>query len=214
MEIITKLSHNIIINLTKKYELYLKNECIDIIQLKDICNLFKIKNKVEENVSLNEIDCGSPNFKSVSPKNGTNKKTYKSTEEILFSEEFRKKYDFFIKIVYVCMRMDVEIFNITDEIATFKNNYQLLKSLECYKKQLIEEHFKLLKKQYKNISQKIDTDYESYFSSYITKIKKTDQITSLINKLIVSNTLEKTDSLLTLILPYFYSYTEYIEEYN
>nr|AEX62968.1 hypothetical protein mv_R764 [Moumouvirus Monve] len=45
-------------------------------------------------------------------------------------------------------------------------------------------------------------------------IRIIDKIMSSINKLMDSEVLEKTDTLLSLILPYFFTYTEYIEEYN
>ncbi|AEX61468.1 hypothetical protein c7_L404 [Megavirus courdo7] len=45
-------------------------------------------------------------------------------------------------------------------------------------------------------------------------IRIIDKIMSAISKLINTNTFDKTDTLLSLILPYFFTYTEYIEEYN
>jgi hypothetical protein len=224
MEETTKLSTNIITTLDKTYRKFIKNECMDILQLKNICNLFKNKtNKANEEIPLSDINLSSPTF--VNEKT-TTKKTQKSAkskptpssqltqEEILTSVDFRKRYDFFIRVVYSCLKMDVDIFDIEDDVATLKNNYKLLKSLEMSKKKLIEEHYGLLKAQFKNLGEKLDPEYETYVRTYITKIKIIDKISGSIQKLFESGVFAKTDNLFSLILPFFYSYAEYIEEYN
>lgn len=206
---LSRMSMGIIKIIDKQFNEYIDEECLDIIQIKNICNLYKIKSNTENSVTLSEINLSSPDFKKV-----LTKIQKKNQTDILKTDEFVKKYSFFIRILYACLKINIDLFDITDEILTLKNNYQLMKALETKKKQLITDHLTILKTQHKNITQKIDTDYEDFFSNYIAKIKIIDKITGYVNKLIKSGIFDKTDNLLTLILPYFYTYTEFIEEYN
>jgi hypothetical protein len=207
---LSRMAMGIIKIIDKQYNEYIDDECLDIIQIRNICNLYKTKpNSNNRSISLSEINFSSPEFKKISTKIQK-----KNQADILKSDEFNKKYSFFIRTIYACLKTDVELFNINDNFMTLKNNYQLIKSLESKKKQFITEHLAILKVHYKNTSQKIGPDYETYFNNYITKIKIIDKIIMFINKLIKGNVFEKTDNLLTLILPYFYTYTEFIEEYN
>mgnify|MGYP005847801399 CR=1 FL=1 len=204
------MSIRIIKIIEKKYFEYFDDKCLDIIQIKNICNLYKIKSLSSDSISLDKLTISSPNFKKIK----LNKSAKKNQLNILKSPEFTKKYSFFIRILYACLKIDIDLFDINNDIITLKNNYHLIKSLESKKKQLISEHLTILKYQYKNISQKIDTDYVNYFENYIVKIKIIDKIMTSINKLIQNDVLDKTDNLLSLILPYFYTYTKFIEEYN
>lgn len=209
---LSRMSMGIIKIIDKEYSEFMDDDCLDLIQIKNICNLYKTKsnNKAIESISLTEIQFSSPEFKKINTK--ANKK--KNQNQILVSEEFTKKYAFFIRIMYACLKMDVEIFNISTVIVTIKNNYQVIRALEARKKQLLTDHINILKLQYKNSAQHIDKNYENYCANFLTKIKIIDKITIGLNKLIKANILEKTDNLLTLILPYFYTYTEFIEEYK
>ena len=110
--------------------------------------------------------------------------------------------------------MDIEIFDMSDEFATLKNNYKLTKSMEYRKKKLIEEHYLILKEQYKYMNKKLDDNYEAYVSEYILKIKIIDKMIGSIDSLIQSKVFERTDNLFSLIIPYFYTYVSIIEEYN
>lgn len=204
-----KMSKGIIKFLNIKYKVYIDAECFDIIKIKEICNLYNIKSSDQDSITLSEITITSPEFKKVSPK-----ELKKNHSEILKSPEFIKKYSFFIKMLYACLKMGVELFNIDNNIIILKNNYQLIKSLELKKKQLITHHLLLLKTQSKNITHKIDSEYEDYFQKYIVKIKIIDTLMGHIHTLIKSEVVVKTDNLLTLILPYFYNYTNFIEVYN
>ena len=206
---ISRMSIGIIKIISKKYSEYI-DDCLDIKHIKNICEIYKFKPDTNNSVGLSEINFSSPNFKkSADKKNNKN-----NHGRVLKSPEFIKKYAFFVRIIYACLKMDVNLFDIKNNILTLKNNYQLLRALEIKKKELLVEHINILKNQYKNISQKISIEYESYHDQYIMKIKIIDKISSSVDKLIKSDVFEKTDNLLTLILPYFYTYTEYIEEYN
>ncbi|QGR53820.1 hypothetical protein [Moumouvirus maliensis] len=205
---LTRMSNGIIKIMSKKYSLYKSNECFDIMQIKNICNLYKAKNQSNESVRLSEINLSSPEFKSFDPK------INKNNLEILKSTEFSKKHSFFIRVIYACLKIGVELFNDGDEFVTLKNNYQLIKSLENKKKQIINEHITILKTQYKLADQKVSQNYDIFLKQYTMNIRIIDKIMSSVNKLIDSSVVDKTDTLLSLILPYFFTYTEYIEEYN
>jgi hypothetical protein len=197
--------------INEQYMEYIENECIDVIQINNICNLYKTKSSDLDSINLDEIQFSTPDFKSG---NKIDKSTRKKHQNILNSAEFKKKYAFFVRIIYACLKMDIAIFDIVNGVATLKNNYQLIKSLEIRKKGFLNEHLLIIKYQLKNVSKTINEDYETYLKDYVTKIKIIDKITGSINKLIDTEVFSKTDNLFTLILPYFYVYTEYIEEYN
>lgn len=206
---LSRMSLAIIKIIDKQYNEYIDDECLDIIQIRNICNLYKVKTTSNNSVTLSEINLSSPEFKKIS-----NKIQKKNQDDVLKTDEFMKKYSFFIRIIYACLKINIDIFNIDDNILTLKNNHQFIKSLEASKKILIAEHLAILKTQYKNISQKINDEYEIYYRTYLVKIKIIDKIITAINKLIIEEVFDKTDNLLTLILPYFYTYMEFIEEYN
>jgi hypothetical protein len=204
---LSRMSLSIIKMIDNQYGEFIDDECLDMIQIKNICNIYKVKSTNLNSVALNEINFSSPEFKKM-PQN-------KIQTNILTSTEFQKKYSFFIRIIYSSLKMNITIFDITDNIVTMKNNYQLIKSLEVKKKNLISEHVTILKNQHKNSTQQLNfLDYENYLKDYLVKLKIIDKIIELVRKLINNDIVEKTDNLLSLILPYFYTYAKYIEEYN
>ncbi|BCS83010.1 hypothetical protein QLL95_gp1113 [Cotonvirus japonicus] len=205
---LARVSINIIKILNSRYDEYIRNECIDIIQIKSICSLYKTKKPSSDSVSLSDISFSSPEFKKYT------EKTNKNYMNVITTQEFIKKYSFFVKIIYACLKLDIGLFNIDKDILILKNNYQLIKTLEIKKKQLLFEHINILKNQCRNITENIGDEYDNYLENYLTKIKIIDKIYTLLNKLIKQNILENRDNMLSLILPYFYTYPEYIEEYQ
>lgn len=204
-----KMSICIIKILNEKYNNYILEECLDIIQLINICNLYKNKYTNINSITLDEINITTPNFEKIKINNKMKKQI-----DLLKSDDFKKKYSFFIKIIYSCLQMNVDIFNINNGILTLKNNYQLIKSLEINKKSLFLEHINILKSYCKKCYKNIYNEYNKYSHEFIIKIKILEKIINSISSLIESHVFEKTDNLFSLILPFFYSYTEYIEEYN
>lgn len=206
---ITRMSSGITKIINERYADFIDNECIDIVQIKNICNLYKNKNKSKniKSITLSELIISSPDLKK------TVSRKSKNQYSILKTEEFEKKYNFFVKIIYSCLKMNIDIFDVNENVLTLKNNYELNKALVTKKKQILLEHMSYLKKYYKKVSQEVDTEYESYVMEYITKIKIIERIKKSINKLINTGVLSKSDNMLTLILPYFYKYTEFIEQY-
>lgn len=206
---IEKMAVDIVKIIDKNYEEYIDDDCLDVSHIKNICNLYKTKSNISHSVSIDDINFSSPEFKRM-----TTIKEARRHTDILKSGEFVKKYRFFIRIIYFCLRIDIEIFNIDNDIITLKNNYQLIKAFEAKKKSLIANHIEILRNQYKNITMHIGEDYDLYVEEQMSKLKMIDKIMMYINKLIKAQVFGKTDNMLTLILPYFYKYTEYIEEYN
>lgn len=204
----SNMSSGIIKLLNEKYDSEVVQDCLDITQLIGICNLYNSDDKcASASVSLGDIDFSSPTFKKKS----------KSTANILESKEFKKKYAFFVKIIFACLKTNVELFDVTDSCNTvvIKNIYSLVKSIELTKKKLIMEHIELLKICHRSIAQKIgDTYFDEFIPNFIAKNKVIDKILESIKKLIKMGTINNTDNLFTLVLPYFYTYTKYIEEYN
>lgn len=183
------------------------DDCIDITQIKSMCNLYQNKNSENIVISIGDIIFNSPEYTKNFCKN-INKKN------ILESNEFIRTYTFFLKIIYACLKIEVEIFDIGNDIVTLKNNYQLMKALKNKKKELICEHINILKNQIKKFHYELSDDYILFNSQFISKIKVIDKISYYIDKIIKSEKSYKTSNLLSLLLPYFYKYAEFIEEYN
>lgn len=205
---LSNMSIDIIKIINTEYKNYIDDSSMDIIYIKNICNLYENKPKHHKNIQLNEIIFTSPDFKKITD---TKNKKYL---EVIKSADFKKKYSFFIKIMHACLKIGVEIFDIGDDIAILKNNYQLIKALETRKRKVLADHIIVLKNQYKNTSQPVHESYDKYNEDCITIIKIIDKLIGFINKLVKTDIFDKSDNLLTLILPYFYIYTEFIEEYN
>lgn len=179
-----------------------ENECFDIDQIKILCKLCKIKNTSESKIDLTDITFSTPDIKKI---------TCKENKQILVkinTPEFQKIYSLFIKILYSCLKLEVEIFNTDkDNCYTIKNNYQLIRSIELRKKKDILEHIEVLKMNIKKISSSDTIMYEKHVNDHLVKMK-------ILNKLIGwISVFEKNNNLFSLILPYFYKYTQYIEEY-
>lgn len=179
-----------------------ENECFDITQIKIFCKLCKTKNTTKSAIPLSDITFSTPDAKKI------NYKENKQTLEKINTPEFQRVYCLFIKILYSCFKLEVEIFDVNkDNFATIKNNYQLIKSIELCKKKYILEHIEILKSNQKKLSSTDLLVYEDYVAEYLVKMK-------ILNKLIGwISILEKNNNLFSLILPYFYKYTQYIEEY-
>lgn len=179
-----------------------ENECFDIDQIKILCKLCKIKNTSESKIDLTDITFSTPDIKKI---------TCKENKQILVkinTPEFQKIYILFIKILYSCLKLEVEIFDTDkDNCYTIKNNYQLIRSIELRKKKDILEHIEVLKTNIKKVSSTDTIIYEKHVNDHLVKMK-------ILNKLIGwISIFEKNNNLFSLILPYFYKYTQYIEEY-
>ncbi|AEX61469.1 hypothetical protein c7_L405 [Megavirus courdo7] len=88
------MSNGILKILSKKYKYYMDNECIDLIQIKMICNLSKTKSKSNESIRLSEINLSSPEFKTFDPK------LSKNQIDMMKSQEFIKN-NLFLFVLYL-----------------------------------------------------------------------------------------------------------------
>ncbi len=195
----------------EKYSKYNEKECLDIVQIKNFCGLYKSKNipnSSNNKMTLSDIDFSSPGIDKIKKNNSKTRQNISKLNTI----EFQKIYSLFIKLLYSCLKLNVDIFNEKSDndniFCTIKNNYQLMKSIDSCKKKFIGEHIDILKNQYKNMSTSDINSYENYIKEYLLKLQIFGRLTGWIN------IFEKNDNLFSLILPYFYTYTEYIEEYT
>lgn len=189
--------------LDKQYEDYDRDTFIDYIQIKNICQLYQ-SNESDHSENLSDMVFSSPEFSSSVANN---------TGNVLTSKEFIKKYTFFVKTLYAFLKIEVDVFHTKNNILIFKNNADICKSLLDKKKKLINEQIHILKNISKTLDSKFPSDYEDDVHNFNTKMKIIDKLLASMNKLISNKIISKKDSLLTLILPYFYKYNKIIEEY-
>ncbi len=183
-----------------------KNDYLDIEQIKSICKLSCPKNDniSVDSVSLNDITFDTPEF--------VRDKKSKKSQDPLKSEEFKKRYDFFIQILYCCLKLNIEIFD--SEHLILINNYHLIKAIETKKKKYIRVHIDKLKELYKSSSEQTSDSYFTFIDNYKRTITTLDGLLKSVKKLVDNKILDLMDNLQTLVIPYFYKNTEYIEEYN
>lgn len=171
--------------------------CLDIIKIQNICEIHESKKEsfdTEEESSTN-IEITSPCFQDV-------------------ENEFQKKYSFFIKIIHSCLKLKIKIFDCQDDVAVLKNNYDLITTLQKYKKRLIANNIRILREMYQEINQPIVPQYDVYHQEFYLKLCITQQILSNVRKLVSRDVLKKNDNLLSLVMPYFYKRCRFIEEYK
>jgi hypothetical protein len=206
---ITKMASAIITILKRDYDL----ESLDVKQIVDFCSLYEETNhkssrrKKHMDESTEEIIFSSPQFEKIT------RKTPKHNLSIE-SEEFVKKYSFFTKIIYACLRLDVKIFQETSSGEILKNIHQMVKAIEARKKTLINEHIDILRSHFQNPEEDIGEDYVSYLTSYTKKIKILQDIRNTIKKLYERSILSKNDNMISLLVPYFYTRIKCIERYS
>lgn len=200
---INNISNEIVSILKSRYSKYIKMECVDIIRLIDVCKL-NITESNGKNINLSEIILESPDLSSV--------QVEKQIKNIRTNKSFLKYSDVALRLVHACLKLNVEIFDITEDNVMLKNNYRLIASIDNRKKALIIDHINQLKKYAKN-SKLVMTNYitNSKFNGEINILEK---IKKSINDMILHKTFNNSDNILTLVLPFFYIYQEYIEVYS
>lgn len=200
MDLSTIIS-NIICVLDTKYADH--DDCIDIKQLRKICALYNPK-KIRKPVgSVDDIEFSTPDYSKIEPKKGKKEKVKCDIN----TPEFKKVYTLFVKIVYTCFELNVSIFDDRDEAFIMKNNYCLIKAIKTTKKAMIQDHISKLSQQKKTGALEMN-EYETYSSTFISKMKICDKLIGWIELF------DTSDNLFNLILPYFYTYNKYIEEYE
>lgn len=197
-------ARNIVRVLEEKYSEYIEAGSIDITQIINICNVDDGEESVNS-IELSDIEFSTPEFSN------TNIKKHSTTKK---SKEFKRRYAFFVKLLYACLKLRVRIFSISGDTMILKNNHNLIKALDSKKKKLIDEHIQLLQNQRSNISNRLTEKYPGYIERFVTKIKIIEKVIASLESIIEDGIIDRCDNLLKLLLPYFYVYTEYIEEYR
>lgn len=191
---------------------------IDIQQLRNICMLYQNKylDKIDDSQSTYYQDTERiPKLETVKSDKKThlNIQSFITHKKILSTKEFRKRYTFFIKIIYSCLIVGIDIFDNDGINLMLKSNHYLLRSINKTKKQIIEEQIAILNQLKRDSSISIKT-YENVNAEFILKLKTIDKITAHLDKLIQHQIITPIDNLFHLILPFFYVHLEYIEEYT
>jgi hypothetical protein len=193
--------------INKEYRKFLEDESIDLIRILSICDLYKSNTREDHSYSKSDdkfdtIIISSPDLHR--------EEVYSSLQ----SKEFKNRYRFFIKILYSFFKIGAEIFDMDDGILILKNNRDTIKSLIALKKALISKHITILTQKYKNPNSKIDDEYNTFLTEFCSKSQIIDLLISRINSIISANVISANDSILSLILPYFYADSDFIEVYG
>lgn len=201
------MAKEIIRILDNNYSKYKNNN--DIILIKNICKLCDFEDIMDGSVKLEDVDISSPDFY-----NQTIKKRKNKNETI---NDFRKKHKFFIKIMYACLKTDVDLFNKSkkdDNIIVIKNNMQLKRSINKTINKKVNEFIDISKKLKKNHDE-LDK-YIAYMQNYEVVLKSLRRLDEVISKVLSDHKYLHEQNLNTLILPYFYREDDddIIEEYG
>lgn len=197
------MANYIIGTISNDYKTQIEKENVDVIQLISICKLSTKSASTLKNIKLSDIQFSSPDFTRTSKD---------SSLTNISSPDFKKKHSFIIRVIYSCLKIGVEIFDIINNACIFKNIYWLIKSLEKTKRSIISDQIDFLNDHRKNPKSDFLTKYQKEVNDLITKIKLLDRIVLLLNEIVTLGILDSKDSLISMILPFFYS--KYIEEYN
>lgn len=202
---ISKYLYHVNDKLTKLYPLK-KKSSNDLKDLYFLINLFDItKNESLPELS-SEVDINSP----IMAEN-------KTKTEILKSDNFIKRYSVFLKIIFSALLMNVEIFKIYRDNQVFLNLYDMKNSFLKRKKKILQDIITYVDDNSKILKSLLDikhTDYQNIFAIALTQMKVIDKVISIINKLIDNNLLKETESIISLVMPFFYKYQDFIETYK
>jgi hypothetical protein len=200
--------------LDTNFNLYISQNNTDMIQMKKICTLY---HKVNINDLPNMIELDDIEFSAISPYLNKLQSNHDikgvDHSKLLVLPEFIKKYYLFIKIIYCCIQLKINIFKIKNSVCVFKNNYDLKKSLVTKKKDLLKDYCIEINTLIKTADKVTFEQLKDLSSKIQLKITILDKIIINIDKLVTMEFLDWTDSLYGLVLPYFYKYQTYAEEY-
>jgi hypothetical protein len=194
------MAFSIINILNTKYTKYVGCDNIDVEHLVNICSLYKNK----DNTPATIIKVPMPTFTKDIEIAGTQR-------EILESDEFTKKYSYFVNIIYACLVTDVDIFEENATGVTMKNIYKIRRSIKIEYKKNVQEMSRTTMKLLQDLQVE---DYLDIVNGFTNKITVMNNMLTSLNKIITVGNYSNSDNLFVLILPYFYKYTEYIEIYG
>jgi hypothetical protein len=181
-------------------------------------NILNINNYIIEHLKNNDaIDIDNIDVKQILDIcNYYNKNYNKKNDDILSNSIFIRNFKLFQKIIYFCLKLNINIFK------KIKNNYFLktinhtVESCIDKKKIYIKEHIEdlniLTKKNVTNdnFTEKITNLHQDL----ILKINLVDKIIKILEELACKNIICDNDNLLTLVIPFFIKHELYIEEYS
>lgn len=183
-----------------------KKSSSDLKDLHFLINLYDSNNSDQIDEISSEVDI-------TAPINTSNQ----SQEEIIKSDNFIKRYKVFLKIIFSALLINVEIFKIYRDNQVFMNLYDMKNSFLKRKKKILHDVINNINDNTKILKDLLEIKYDNYekiFSYSITQIKVIDKVVSIINKLINMKLLLETDSIISLIMPFFYKYETFIETYT
>ncbi len=183
-----------------------KKSSSDLKDLHFLINLYDVSSSDQIDEISSEVDITSPIDTSG-----------RSQDEIIKSSNFIKRYKVFLKIIFSALLINVDIFKIYRDNQVFMNLYDMKNSFLKRKKKILQDVSNNINDNTKVLKDLLEVKYDSYekiFLYSITQIKVIDKVVSIICKIIAMKLLSETDSIISLIMPFFYKYQDFIETYN
>lgn len=138
-----------------------------------------------------------------------------SNVDSLKSPEFINKYAFFIRVVYICIRLEIPIFVSHKSGALVLASHRELKAaIYLRKKKLLEDHILVLKRQHRAHAIDYTDEYLPFYQSFQREIDAIHKILRNIDGIIAKKIASEQDNLLTMLLPYFRAKERFIETYR
>lgn len=196
---------HVINHIKQNYGKYIKNKCYDVMGLLEICCIYieseKILKKVKlRELSYNDLQMSSPNFTNMKKRKRSN-----NIKNVINNDEFEKRHKLLIKILLCCFVLDIEIFNIDNDIAVLKNTHHLIKTIHKKKEQKFNELIELASSYKKKPHIKVSEDYYELTSELHESIRICDRLLYILNELTKNMIIKPVDSISMLIIPYFYN---------
>lgn len=203
MSNLNNMSRWILLQLEEKYA---GHKSTDVSRLSDYCRLYRVeRGEVESTVldpdAIQEYDLESPNFLA--------------ERGLLGSTEFERRYSFVIKTVFSFLRLHIPLFRQYGGATVMLTVYELLSALSQHRKTTVKTHMTILGEQYKHPQVEDYAEYYRYVGGFLATTKILQRLRHNLQRLLDDGLCRKTDTLLTLLTPYFVKGgEEYIEEYD
>jgi hypothetical protein len=191
--------------------LEVNNDCIDWCNIKFLITLYDSNNDNDVFDDIFDIssDLGSLST-GIDP--DLNKKA-----KIIKDKKFKLKYTVFLKILYCVIILEVSFYKKTNDCSIARTLGDLKNSFLKKKKNSVTkmiEEFKENSSTLKKLNNVKYDQYTNFANCHISIIKIIDKVISIIDKLINHNIIKESDTVLDLLMPYFYDYHNYIEIYS
>jgi hypothetical protein len=138
-----------------------------------------------------------------------------SNIDSLKTPEFINKYTFFIRVVYICLRLEIPIFTSYKSGALVLSSYRELRlSIHARKKKLLEDHITILKRQHRSYAIDYSAEYATFYQTTQREMDAIHKILRNLDDIIAKKIVTEQDNLLTMLLPYFRAKERFIETYR